>query len=412
MIAESVLRGLAAIHAQKQLHRDIKPSNILLDCSARYAKIGDFGIAKELGSVSLAESFTGTLTYMSPERVAGEAYSYTSDIWSLGLCLIALADGRLPFPTADGYLAVVDAIQCQHTPLTLAPRTTEGDFAADGDAVSFWSTELLDFLSHCLDRDPKKRWLSAQLLEHPFLVKHRQRPLPESPPSKVTSTMMSSLREYAAKAADYYCLWSHDVPDMPEKKQVQALATQLNIPVDCVERAFREVWQQRFSGTRLDEEEDLDDASNASEYSGDEYEENFSQHRHLNYRSSVPTSAENSGSSSRGSGGSGRYSHDDRGEIPEDLQQGSRTRVCTAASKDSSASSLLSIEDTAAHVVNELLVGAATSAGLEDSISVTSSQCYSSASDDKSISSSPSPVIATAALEYVQQLNAHRERVK
>jgi len=110
MVADSVLQGLQAIHARKQLHRDIKPSNILLDC-ANNVKIADFGIARELGTVSLANSFTGTLTFMSPERIAGEDYEYSSDVWSLGLCLIALAQGRVPLPTHLGYWAVVRAIQ-------------------------------------------------------------------------------------------------------------------------------------------------------------------------------------------------------------------------------------------------------------------------------------------------------------
>jgi serine/threonine protein kinase len=67
-VAYSVLLGLSSVHQSKQIHRDIKPSNILLDRDGRI-KISDFGIARKLEhSISMASTFTGTLTYMSPER--------------------------------------------------------------------------------------------------------------------------------------------------------------------------------------------------------------------------------------------------------------------------------------------------------------------------------------------------------
>jgi len=62
MVADSVLGGLEAINAKKQLHRDIKPSNILLDCSNN-VKISDFGIATELGTVS-SHSLSFSLLHM------------------------------------------------------------------------------------------------------------------------------------------------------------------------------------------------------------------------------------------------------------------------------------------------------------------------------------------------------------
>lgn len=84
-VARAVLRGLASMHAKHQIHRDIKPSNILLDRHGR-VKISDFGVVRELNDTgSLAKTFTGTLPYMSPERITQSGYSYPSDIWSLGL---------------------------------------------------------------------------------------------------------------------------------------------------------------------------------------------------------------------------------------------------------------------------------------------------------------------------------------
>lgn len=84
-VARPVLRGLASMHSNHQIHRDIKPSNILVDRAGR-VKIADFGVVREFNRTgSLAKTFTGTLTYMSPERIKDSNYSYPSDVWSLGM---------------------------------------------------------------------------------------------------------------------------------------------------------------------------------------------------------------------------------------------------------------------------------------------------------------------------------------
>ena len=47
---------------------------------------------------SQAETFGGTYSYMSPERIIAEPYSYASDIWSFGLSMLALFLGRCVLP--------------------------------------------------------------------------------------------------------------------------------------------------------------------------------------------------------------------------------------------------------------------------------------------------------------------------
>lgn len=59
-------------------------------------KICDFGVSGELIN-SIADTFVGTSTYMSPERIQGAQYTVKSDVWSLGVSLIELALGRFPF---------------------------------------------------------------------------------------------------------------------------------------------------------------------------------------------------------------------------------------------------------------------------------------------------------------------------
>ena len=74
-ISARVLHGLAFLHKNRQIHRDIKPANLLINHLGN-VKISDFGIVKEMEDCTAAETFTGTFTYMSPERISGNKYRW------------------------------------------------------------------------------------------------------------------------------------------------------------------------------------------------------------------------------------------------------------------------------------------------------------------------------------------------
>jgi len=99
-VAEGVLNGLTYLHSKKIIHRDIKPSNILL-CRNGQVKLCDFGVSGEFGTKGDANTFIGTSYYMAPERITGQSYTITSDVWSTGVTLLEVAQHRFPFP-ADG----------------------------------------------------------------------------------------------------------------------------------------------------------------------------------------------------------------------------------------------------------------------------------------------------------------------
>lgn len=166
LITKQVLHGLMYLHKVRRIiHRDIKPSNILLSKQG-VAKIADFGVSGELtGTDNTRHSFVGTVTYMSPERIQGQDYSFDSDLWSLGLALTECATGRFPYlpPTPENkdgrerklnFWDIMDKIVLQEPPI----------LPADSFSDSF-----RDFLSKCLQKNCAGRWSTKDLLDHPWI---------------------------------------------------------------------------------------------------------------------------------------------------------------------------------------------------------------------------------------------------
>ena len=94
---------------------------------------------------------------MAPERIDGREYSYSSDIWSLGLTLLTLALGRLPLNTSGGFWSILHSVRDS------APPALPDD--------GRWSAEFRDFIMQCLRQDASLRPTCSQLLRHPFILK-------------------------------------------------------------------------------------------------------------------------------------------------------------------------------------------------------------------------------------------------
>ena len=159
-IGAGLARGLTAAHQQGVLHRDLKPSNILLTTSSE-VKLLDFGLAEflETGTNARpagARSIAGTLRYMAPEALRGDA-TPLGDIYALGLILHELCTG--------------DTLQKERTqqPITERVPGIDVDFAA--------------IIERCIQIDPEKRFTSAEALRDaldrlgaPYLPRHAGNP--------------------------------------------------------------------------------------------------------------------------------------------------------------------------------------------------------------------------------------------
>ena len=156
-----IVDGLVAAHARGVVHRDLKPSNVFIGRDGQ-VKILDFGLAKDLHldmestmsgalpvpGMTLKGTVMGTVGYMSPEQVRGEAADIRSDLFTLGVLLLEMLTGRQAF-TGDSAVEVLHAI-LRSDPL-------------EGEVVP---PELHPVLQRLLAKDPEDRFQTAKDLRY------------------------------------------------------------------------------------------------------------------------------------------------------------------------------------------------------------------------------------------------------
>jgi serine/threonine protein kinase len=159
----AIADAIAYAHDKGILHRDLKPSNVLID-DKEEVRITDFGLAKRLSSQSeivnrkseisltLSGQALGSPNYMPPEQAAGQHQRIgpASDVYGMGATLYFLVTGRPPF-VGDTITATTRQVM-ENDPV--APRLLNPRVPRDLETV----------ILKCLEKDPVKRYASAQEL--------------------------------------------------------------------------------------------------------------------------------------------------------------------------------------------------------------------------------------------------------
>mmetsp|Transcript_63714 Transcript_63714/g.132674 ORF Transcript_63714/g.132674 Transcript_63714/m.132674 type:complete len:301 (+) Transcript_63714:202-1104(+) len=161
-LSGQLLAALVYLHRERRLiHRDIKPSNILLN-SRGQVKLSDFGMSTQLANtLDPANTWVGSTTYMSPERISGLQYVWNSDIWSLGITLFELGTGVFPY-ASDRRLEMVELLD---------RIVDEPPPALPNDR---FSAECCDFMSLAVKKRVEERPHAEILLGHPFVIQNSQ----------------------------------------------------------------------------------------------------------------------------------------------------------------------------------------------------------------------------------------------
>lgn len=157
VLIEQIVEALTAAHQAGVLHRDLKPENVMVQSDRDSVKLIDFGIAKVQYSESAERTrtvtFVGTINYVAPEQLMGQA-SAATDVYALGVIAYEMLSGHRPFDP--------------ETPFALYELQKAGKVVAPSRFRSEIPQALDRAILRALSFDPKKRQASAQEFAQEF----------------------------------------------------------------------------------------------------------------------------------------------------------------------------------------------------------------------------------------------------
>ena len=180
-IFEKLLKAINHCHSKNIAHRDLKPENILYSSRDEHAEIKliDFGLAKKSDRyLKTYQTMVGTPYYIAPEVIDGN-YTYSCDVWSLGIILHIMLSGYMPFSGS--------------TDEEVFRSIKKGKLSFENPVWEKVTPPGKDLILKLLEPDENKRLTAAEALEHEWfrLVKSYS---PEI--DVLDTTIMKSMKKY------------------------------------------------------------------------------------------------------------------------------------------------------------------------------------------------------------------------
>jgi eukaryotic-like serine/threonine-protein kinase len=199
--ATQIADALVHAHSRSVIHRDLKSANVIISADGR-AKILDFGLAMRLRGENLAEvtqsnysladssPLAGTLGYIAPEILQGEAASPRSDIWAFGVLLYEMCTGQLPFRGRTGYELTSSILR--EEPKALPVRVPES---------------LRAVINRCLLKEPARRYQQAVEVRAALEAIQSDSALHAFEPSKSRRIWLPAIAAILTVAASAAAVW-------------------------------------------------------------------------------------------------------------------------------------------------------------------------------------------------------------
>ncbi|MGC2184486.1 MAG: serine/threonine-protein kinase [Terriglobales bacterium] len=183
-----VLSAVSYAHQQHIIHRDIKPANMMLTPQG-VIKLMDFGIARagEERSLTMTGTTMGSLSYMSPEQVKGEATDARSDLYSVGVSLYEFVTGQRPFTaTSDYSIMAAHVKEAPKPPVELHPGLPAA---------------LNEIILMAIAKDPEQRFQTADAFRNALSSVPVSAPTPAMLEATTVESMAALPKAPAAPAA-------------------------------------------------------------------------------------------------------------------------------------------------------------------------------------------------------------------
>ncbi|KAF9165460.1 Serine/threonine-protein kinase [Mortierella sp. AD010] len=206
--------ALEFLRSKNLIHRDLKPQNLLLHPPSNskegsgyglpVLKVADFGFARSLPRLSLAETLCGSPLYMAPEILHYEKYDAKADLWSVGTVLYEMCTGKPPF-RAHNHVELLKRIEQAQDVITFPGDNVAGDRAGSSTSQRHnHSTvtigeDIKDLIRQLLKRNPVERISFEEFFMNPTVSNS---PLRSRSRSSRSSPSTQDYSRYEAQSGD------------------------------------------------------------------------------------------------------------------------------------------------------------------------------------------------------------------